>query len=130
MKAPGPAPRVVPALGQRGVTLLESLLALGLLALVVAGSMGALTTSHRASGVVFSQNTAENLARTQMEYVLSLPFQTPPSTYPPLPTPGGWTVTAEGRTVPGADMNLEEIWVTVSHQGRARLVLVTRRYWW
>lgn len=54
---------------EHGMTLLEVLVALGILGLVAGGFLAALTISSRANIVSQEHTTAESLARTQMEYL-------------------------------------------------------------
>ena len=109
--------------GQRGTTMIEVLVGLAILGLVGGGFMVALSTTSIASGVIQVQANAENLARNQMEYVKSLPYQVAPTTYPTLPAPANYSLTAEAFPVAGADDQVQKVVVTVSRAGESALVL-------
>jgi type II secretory pathway pseudopilin PulG len=55
--------------GERGLTLVEVLLAVGILAAVGATFVGAMATSSRATMIEHDQVTGEGLAKSQMEYI-------------------------------------------------------------
>jgi len=55
--------------GERGLTLVEVILAIGILAAIGVTFVGAMTTSSRATMVAHEQVTGEGLAKSQMEYI-------------------------------------------------------------
>ena len=55
---------------RKGISLLETVVALGILGLVGVAFMGALTTTFTATEISEKKVTAENLIRTQLEYML------------------------------------------------------------
>jgi prepilin-type N-terminal cleavage/methylation domain-containing protein len=59
---------------EKGFTLLEVVLSLALLGIVAAGFLGALATGSRAISIADERATAESLARTQLEFVRSQPY--------------------------------------------------------
>ena len=103
--------------------MIEVLVGLAILGLVGCAFMVALSTTSIASGVVQVQANAQNLARNEMEYVKSLPYQVAPTSYPALPAPDGYTLTAQASPVDGADTEVQKIVVTVSRAGESVLVL-------
>lgn len=56
---------------ERGLTLLEIIIALGLLGVIVVAFLGAMAGASRAMFVADERATAESLARSEMEYVKS-----------------------------------------------------------
>lgn len=86
-----------------------------------------LSTSHTASAVTKEQSLAENIARNQMEYVFSLPYSAPTSTYPSVAAPAGYTVTALAGEYIVGDPNIEKVMVTVQHSGVTVLTLESLR---
>ena len=60
---------------QYGSTFIESLVGLGLLATIASAFLPAVATGSKISGQVESVYTAESIARTQIEEILSLPSQ-------------------------------------------------------
>ena len=108
---------------QGGFTLLEVLLALGLLGIIAAGILGALATSSRATITNDVQTTSQNLAEGQMEYVRSLPYDgsNDPPVYQVLSgVPLGYSVTCDAvRLDPDGDGlddddGLQKVVVTVN----------------
>ena len=59
---------------QEGFTLIEVLVSLALLGVILAGILGALGTSSKATVTNDVQTTAQNLAEGQMEYVRNQPY--------------------------------------------------------
>lgn len=74
---------------QKGFSLIEVIIALGLLGIVGIAFLGALATSSSAIIVNDERATAESLARSEMEYVKSQPYSSAPWSYK-LPLPGEW----------------------------------------
>ena len=100
--------------GQAGVGLVETLVAVAilgatlvmLLAAISTGSIGVTTTEER--------TTAQNLARSQLEYAKSEPFLTAPASYATVTPPAGYTVSAEATSIPEGDGSVQKITVTVT----------------
>ena len=65
---------------QRGIGMLETLLALGVLGFVGLAFMTALSVSFKSTEITDEQVTAENLARTQLEYIRDQDYCVPPTT--------------------------------------------------
>jgi prepilin-type N-terminal cleavage/methylation domain-containing protein len=59
---------------EKGFTLIEVVLSLALMSIVAVGFLGALGTGSRGITIADEQATAESLARTQLEYVRSQPY--------------------------------------------------------
>ena len=55
--------------GQRGISLIETLVALSILGAVAVVFLSSLTGASRAAFIIDEQSTAESLARSQMEWV-------------------------------------------------------------
>jgi prepilin-type N-terminal cleavage/methylation domain-containing protein len=74
---------------QRGFTLIEVIIALGLLGVIGIAFLGALATAS--SGIIVSDEraTAESLARSEMEYVKSQEYSSAEWSYE-LPLPEDW----------------------------------------
>ena len=114
-------------LGERGGLLLEAVVSITLFTIVGTAVLSGLSTAHISSARFESQSVAENLARNQMEHLFSLPYEPPPSSYPGVATPQGYTVTATVvEYVPG-DPLIEKVVVEVLQGGRSVLVLETLR---
>ncbi len=103
--------------GERGATLVESLMAIALLGGVVVTLV--LTMSGGAMAVNQSdlQATAQELARTQLEYTKSYTYDPSAVTYPTVSAPAGWSIAVGVSAVPGATNTIQKITATVSHAG-------------
>ncbi len=61
---------------ERGIMLIEVLIALALVGIITAGFLSAISTAAMASFISERQAIAENLARSQIENAKELPYQT------------------------------------------------------
>ena len=120
--------------GQKGISLIEALVAVGLLAAIGGGVAYALFSGFRASGTVDEYATAERLARTQLEDIRDTPYDdTLPLEYDPiinLPTDYSISVDVikddafEGNV--GIDAGvIQTISITVSYNGQTLVQLDT-----
>jgi prepilin-type N-terminal cleavage/methylation domain-containing protein len=103
--------------GERGVTLVESLVAIAILGgailtLVLTMSGGALAVQENDE-----QAVAQGLARTQLEYVKSCAYDAGASTYPAVSAPEGYAVTVNVAAVPGGDGDIQKITANVLRGG-------------
>lgn len=112
---------------RRGALLMEIAMAVAIFGVVGSAVLAGLSTTHTASAVTREQSLAENIARNQMEYVFSLPYSVPTSTYPSIAAPSGYTVTAIAGEYILGDPNIEKVVVTVQHSGVTVLTLESLR---
>lgn len=96
---------------QRGIGMLETLLALGVLGFVGVAFMTALGVSFKSTDINDEQVTGENLVRTQLEYIRDqdycLPDPAPtPSTPYTIPTDGGCVAAGATYDVPPPGVTL------------------------
>ncbi len=108
--------------GERGVTLVESLVAIGILGgavltLVLAMSGGALAVQENDR-----QAVAQGLARTQLEYTKNYPYESHATTYPTVSAPAGYSISVVVLDVPGGDLQIQKIRATVTRDGEAVIV--------
>lgn len=115
-------------LDSRGALLIDSVVAIGVFAIVGAAVLAGVS-SARSNGVrVEHKAIAEKVARNQMEYIFSLPYQNPLSTpYPTLVAPQGYSVTVVANEFKAGDMDIERIIVKVLHGNQNILLLETLR---
>lgn len=106
---------------------MEVVVALAVLTLVGAASLAALRTSYQSGAVTEEIAVADNLARNQIEYILSQPYQVPPLSYPTIVPPPGYVVTNSTTEYLPGDTNMEKVVVTITHNGTQRVVLETLR---
>jgi len=124
----------------RGFSMLEVVIAIALLGIIAVSVLTALQTAALALISADRRATAENLARTQMEYVRYSPYEGDPEEGPPqydldpqiesrllLDYPGFSVVTTATRLDkdenPNDDDGIQEITVTVSHEDRELVTL-------
>jgi Tfp pilus assembly protein PilV len=108
---------------EEGVGLVETLVAVAILgttlvvliAAISTGSIGVATTEERV--------TAENLARSQLEYTKSQTYVTAPASYATVTPPAGYAVSAEAASIPGADSSIQQITVTVTRGSETLLTV-------
>lgn len=91
------------------------------------GVLVGVSVMHTSGRATASQATGENLARNQMEYLFSLPYQEPPSFYPTVPVPEGYAVTAEAQEYEAGDPNIQKVVVVVTFWGAEAMTLETFR---
>ena len=68
----------LPLRSEHGVLLIETFVALTILVTLVSATLIGARTAQRVRLMVERQANAETVARNQMEYVFSLPYQNPP----------------------------------------------------
>jgi len=107
--------------GQRGMTLLEVVISLAVLAVVVAPFINALSTGLFSVMLVDETTAATNLVRYQLEDTISRPYVEPP-VYPTVSPPAGYTVSLAAEVL--NPQQLEKITATVSND-RGTLLDVT-----
>ncbi|MEW6034287.1 MAG: type II secretion system protein [Chloroflexota bacterium] len=107
---------------QGGISLVEVLIALAIVATAVAMFLTSLSTGSRTVALIYERTTAENLARSQLEYTKSLDYTPAPSSYDTTPSlPSGFTLSARSLPLVGRDDNIQRIVVTVYRDGESVL---------
>ena len=107
--------------GQKGMTLLEVIISLAVLAIVAASFFNALSTGLFSVILVDETTVASNLARYQLEDTISRPYVEPPS-YPTVSPPQGYSVSLAVEVLD--PQQLQKITATVSND-RGTLLDVT-----
>ena len=117
-------PRSTPPGGEAGIGLVEALIAVGILGLALTALLSALSTGSMAVSRTDERVAAENLARSQLEYTKSQPYQPLPATYLTVtPSPNDYGVAVAAEPVPGGDSGVEKITVTVTRGSKQLLVV-------
>ena len=113
-----------------GISLVETVIALGILAIVAGAYLMGMSATSKAVMVSQQRVTAENLAKSQMEYVQSLPYDTVDN--PPLYSPttmslediqNGYDVDIQAERVnpleggTGVDVGLQKLTVLIYRSG-------------
>jgi len=112
---------------ESGFSLIEILVALGILAAVAVVFLAGMATSSKAVMVSQQAVAVDSLAKSQMDYVKSLPYDytsLPDPVYgvdPSLTVPQGYSITVAAQRLKlkddGTDGGLQQITVTVTHGG-------------
>ena len=122
--------------GEPGFTLIEVVVALALVSTAGIAFLSSLSTASRSTMSVDDKTMANSLASSQLEYVLSQPYDAGdnPPVYELIPgIPEGWTiVSAAARLDPEADGladddGLQLVTVEVYHGDTLELSLTTRK---
>ena len=122
----------------RGITLMETIIALAMFSSAGTAVLLGVSAAHISSDRVSASAVAENLARNQMEYVLTLDYVAPPGNYASvtdditlnISIPSGFsidTATEEYRSDDGLTGSIEKVVVTISRDGLSVLVLESLR---
>ena len=95
--------------GERGMTLLEALVSIGILGVVVIMMVFAMSGGAIAVNENEEQMTVQNLARNQMEYIKNLAYDSGASTYPTISTPPEYSITVSVTSVPDTNDNIQKV---------------------
>ena len=100
--------------GEKGMTMLEGLVAIGILGgvlmtMIFAMSGGALAVKENGQEL-----TVQNLARNQMEYIKSYPYTVNATTYPKISAPPGYSISVGVKTVPNTNNNIQKVTANIS----------------
>jgi type II secretory pathway pseudopilin PulG len=104
-------------LRQRGVILLETLVAISIISTVVLASMTALSTASVASRQVDEETTAGIIVISQIESIKTQPYVATGGSYALVDTPDGYVVSNTTTAYFGGDSNIQKVTVTVTHIG-------------
>lgn len=110
---------------ESGATLMETVVALAILATVAVTFLSGLAGTSKAALMGDELATAESLAQSQMEWVQSTNYS---SQYSPAPIPSSQDYTSYNATiavsnVTGGDANIQKITVTVQHSAKTVITL-------
>lgn len=116
------------SLGQRGFSLLETLVALAILSAIAVTFLNGVNTAIRTTAIADEHTTAESLAQSQMEWVKRVEYVEEATNYIPTSLPGGrdyqdYTVTITSEPLFDPDAGLQKITVTVKHDGEEVFML-------
>jgi hypothetical protein len=105
---------------ERGGLLVQTLVAIALLATIGTAVLSALATTSKAVRITDERDTATNLATSQMEYIKELSWQTQ---YSPAPIPSEYTGYSvkepiSVQSISQRDNNIQKIKITIIHQNR------------
>lgn len=110
--------RITAIRGEKGTGLVEVLVACAITGIVVVMFLSSLSTGSKAVGIIYERTTAENLARSQLEYTKSQDYIPAPASYDTIVSiSSGFTVSAEASPVADRDDNIQKIAVIVYRDG-------------
>ncbi|HEY41840.1 MAG TPA: type II secretion system protein [Dehalococcoidia bacterium] len=98
---------------ERGIGLAETLVAIAIIGITAVAFITALSTGALAVRESDQEAVAQQLARTQLEYVKSLPYDATGATYLTMDTPSGYTISLETDASVYTDTDIQELTVTI-----------------
>jgi len=102
--------------GEKGVSLIETLIAIALLGIIGASLTSGMMGIYKARPIASEQDIGKSLAQSQMETVLEQPYAL---SYSPAPVPANYgNYTVDIRTEPFRMGQIEKITVTVLHEDK------------
>ena len=111
--------------GQRGVSLIEVLVAVAILGLISTAYLSALVSSSKTQNVDQTLASAMHLAESQMEYVMNQPYAVSYASDAAISSKyAGYSVAISVTDVTSRDASLQKICVTVSHGVRPIIMSV------
>lgn len=117
--------------GQRGISLIETVIALSILGFIGVAFLSAYYSGFLGTGKVDEFVTAESLARSQMEDIKSLAYQDSYEVTVTCPTEFAVAIDVEDVTPdtnPSPPNTLQMVTVTILRQGRVLLELESYKY--
>lgn len=105
------------AQGQRGLGLVETLVAVAILGTSVVAFVVALSAGSIAVGQQDEEVVAQGLAQAQLEYIKSYVYDAGASTYPAIAAPEGYTISVAVSSVPNTDADIQKITASILRGG-------------
>ena len=116
-----------PGSGSRGALMVEAVVSVFIFTTLGVAMLVGFQTTQTVGNKMEGQSIAENVARNQMEFLFSQAYQDPPTAYPTITPPAGYTVTANAQEVTTGDATMQMVTVSVSREGTTLLNLETIR---
>lgn len=108
---------------ERGLGLVETLVAVGILGVTIVAFVAGLSTGLIAVRQADGQVVAESLARSQLEYIKAQPYNPEATTYPPVEAPGSYSISVEVGSIPGGSADIQRITVAILRSGESILTI-------
>ena len=109
---------------ERGLSLVESLIAVAILGTTAVVFVVALSTGSIAVRENDQEVVAQSLARTQLEYTKGYPYDPVPASYPTVNATAGYAISVNVTATPDTDTDIQKITVTISREGEDILTVV------
>ena len=114
---------------EKGMSLIETAVALAILGIVAVAYLGGIGTSLKSTTIAKSQVTAQSLLISEIEYVKNYPYQYSVSEYPVDPAldiPLGWSVPPPVvGLVHATDDGIQKVTVKAEYNGKKIISMVT-----
>jgi prepilin-type N-terminal cleavage/methylation domain-containing protein len=108
---------------QDGMGLVEVLVAVAILSVTLVVLVAAISTGSVGVRTTEDRVTAENLARSQLEYTKSQTYVSVPTSYATVTPPAGYAVSVDAASIPSTDDSIQKITVTVTREGETLLTV-------
>lgn len=102
---------------ERGIALVESLVALAILGTTVVTLIIALATGSIAVGQTDEATVAQGLARTQLEYIKGYAYDGGATTYPAVAAPPGYAISVGVSAIAGTNADIQKITANITRAG-------------
>jgi Tfp pilus assembly protein PilV len=109
--------------GQKGAGLVEVLVAVAVLSITLVAFLAAISTGSVGVATTEERVTAENLARSQLEYTKSQTYVAAPTSYATVTPPTGYAVSAIATSIPDSDSSVQKITVTITRNGETLVTI-------
>ncbi len=103
---------------ETGVAFIETMVALALLGVIAVSFLSGLATTSKVTVIADKQNTAQSLARSQMEWVKKINYTYGTPEYPPAEIPGGqdyigYSAVIVAEPLHNPDNGIQKITITI-----------------
>ncbi len=102
---------------QKGLGLVETLMAVAVLGTAVVAFVTALSAGSIAVGEHDGEAIAQGLAQSQLEYTKSYVYDPGAATYPLVAAPEGYSISVGVSDVPNTDSDIQKITVIINRDG-------------
>ena len=108
---------------ERGIGLAETLVAITIIGITTVAFITALSTGALAVRESDQESVSQQLVRTQIEYLKSLPYDASGASYTTVETPPGYTISLETDASIYSDADIQELTVTIYRDGESILIV-------
>lgn len=102
---------------QRGISLLEALVSIALLGGVILVMVFAMSGGILSVGENAEEATAQELARSQMEYIKSCAYDPHAASYPAVAAPAEYSISIGVASVPDTNEDIQKVTANISRGG-------------